>query len=255
MRPLILQSNDDGVYAEGLRRLRAELETFADVVTIAPLFEQSANSHSLTLARPLRHRVVDGIHAIDGTPADCVYVALYKEAFLPRRPDLAVSGINHGYNLATDTFYSGTVAAAREAALRGVPAIAFSQGSGGSMDAAAVRAAELVRRFLAAKRPAGPAVLLNVNFPAGRSEHAGVRATRLGVRTYDDEVEVRKDPRGHEYFWIGGPNATHEPISGSDTEAVDEGYVSVTPLRLDHTSADHLGLAAYVAGSGELPPT
>lgn len=255
-RPLILQSNDDGVYAPGVRLLRAALLEVAEVVTVAPLFEQSANSHSLTLARPLRHREVDGLHAIDGTPADCIYVALYKQQFLPRWPDLVVSGINHGYNLGTDTFYSGTVAAAREGALRGVPAIAFSQGGpGGSMEAAAAKAAELVRRFLATPREAGgPTPLLNVNFPAGRTEYAGVRATRLGRRLYDDDVLMRNDPRGHEYFWIGGPNARHEDVPGSDTEAVDQGFVSVTPLRLDATLPDHLAVAAFIAGEGELPP-
>lgn len=255
-RPLILQSNDDGVYAPGVRLLRAALLEIADVVTVAPLFEQSANSHSLTLARPLRHREVDGLQAIDGTPADCIYVALYRQHFLPRWPDLVVSGINHGYNLGTDTFYSGTVAAAREGALRGVPAIAFSLGGpGGSMEAAAAKAAELVRRFLATPRaPGGPTPLLNVNFPAGRTEYAGVRATCLGRRLYDEDVVLREDPRGHEYFWLGGPNARHEKVPGSDTEAVDEGFVSVTPLRLDTTQADHMAVAAFVAGDGELPP-
>jgi 5'-nucleotidase len=264
-RPLILQSNDDGVYAPGLRLFRAALADIAEVVTVAPLHEQSANSHSLTLARPLRHRMIDDLHAIDGTPADCVYIALYGKRFLPRRPDLVVSGINHGYNLGTDTFYSGTVAAAREAALRGVPAIAFSQGgwreseggvaSRGVMERSARRAAELARRFLSARWDrAGGVPLLNVNFPAGGDEPRGIRATGLGKRLYDDEVIVREDPRGNEYIWIGGPNARHEPSSGSDTEAVDAGYVSITPLRLDATMTEQLGLAAYVAGSGELPP-
>lgn len=252
-RPLILQSNDDGVYAPGLRLLRAALEKIADVVTLAPLFEQSANSHALTLARPLRHRVVDGLHAIDGTPADCIYVALYRQQFLPRWPDLVVSGINHGYNLGTDTFYSGTVAAAREGALRGVPSIALSAGPDCSMERAAEAAVGIVERFLAAEKT-GPAPLLSVNFPAGRSEFGGTRPTILGRRLYDEEVVMRLDPRNHEYFWIGGPGARHEPVEGSDTEAVDAGLISITPLHLDSTKPDHLGLAAFVAGAGELPP-
>jgi 5'-nucleotidase len=232
--------------------LREALLEIADVVTVAPLYEQSANSHSLTLARPLRHRLIDGIHAIDGTPADCIYIAVY--GLMSRRPDLAVSGINHGYNLATDTFYSGTVAAAREAALRGIPALAFSLGPGGSMEAAAREAVALVRRALAIPRDPGVAVpLLNVNFPGGRTGSRGVRTTRLGQLRYDDKVVVRVDPRGDEYYWIGGPNALHEPIEGSDTEAVDAGYTSVTPLRLDHTSSDQFRIAAFVAGEGELP--
>lgn len=255
--PLILLSNDDGVYAPGMRLLGAALSEIAEVVTVAPLFEQSAHSHSLTLARPLRHRDIDGLHAIDGTPADCIYVALYKQQFLPRWPDLVVSGINHGYNLGTDTFYSGTVAAAREGALRGVPAMAFSQGSGGSLESAAKAAVGLVARFLAARpaRAAGSGTpLLNVNFPAGRSSYEGIRVTRLGRRLYDEDVVMRHDPRGSEYFWIGGPGARHEPLDGSDTEAVDAGMISITPLHLDATCADHLGLAAFVAGDGELPP-
>lgn len=262
-RPLILLSNDDGVHAEGLRALRAELATFADVVVVAPLFEQSANSHSLTLARPLRHREIDGLHAVDGTPADCIYVALYGDRFLPRRPDAVVSGINHGYNLGSDTFYSGTVAAAREGALRGVPAIAFSLGMGRvetairpadaqkpTMTGLAPIAARMARRFVEATRGAADdrgAPLLNVNFPAGLAVPRGIRATRLGRRRYTDEVEVREDPRGREYLWIGGPSAFHDPAAGSDTEAVDEGYVSVTPLALDATRTDHAPLAVRVA--------
>jgi 5'-nucleotidase len=248
-RPLILLSNDDGVHARGLRTLREALLEIGDVVAVAPTTEQSAGSHSLTLSRPLRHREVEeNVHAVDGTPADCIYVALYREKFLPRWPDLVVSGINHGYNLGTDVFYSGTVAAAREAALRGLPAIAFSLGPKGSFTEAAKVAVQLSARMLSAPRePGDRGALLSVNFPPGESYH-GVRATRLGRRIYLDEVMVREDPRGKEYFWIGGPSARHEPLEGSDTEAVDEGYVSITPLLLDATDPDELGLAAFVAG-------
>lgn len=250
-RPLILLSNDDGVHARGLRVLREALAMIGDVVTVAPTDEQSAGSHSLTLSRPLRHRELEeNVHAIDGTPADCIYVALYRERFLPRWPDLVVSGINHGYNLGTDIFYSGTVAAAREAALRGIPAIAFSLGAKGSFADAAKVAVILCARMLDTPggREGDRGVLLNVNFPPS-TPYAGVRATRLGRRVYHDEVTVRTDPRGKEYYWIGGPGAhPHEPIEGSDTEAVDEGLVSVTPLVLDATDPDGLGLAAWIAG-------
>src|SRR5688500_9165878 len=134
-RPLILVSNDDGVYAPGLAALREAVAELGEVVTVAPLTEQSAGSHSLTLSRPLRHReVAPGVHAIDGSPADCIYVALFHESMLPRRPDLVLSGVNHGPNLGSDVFYSGTVAAAREASLRGIPAIAFSNAGGMKMD-------------------------------------------------------------------------------------------------------------------------
>jgi 5'-nucleotidase len=246
-RPLILLSNDDGVAARGIRTLHATLSTFADVVVVAPLTEQSANSHALTLARPLRHRLVEGFHAIDGTPADCIYVGLYWKDLMPRAPDLVVSGINHGYNLGSDTFYSGTVAAAREGALRGIAAIAFSLGmaEGSDFDAIAPIAGAIVERLLAmpprAEGTRPP--LLNVNFPAGVPRPAGLRATRLGRRRYEDEVDVRKDPRGREYFWIGGPNAFHDPSEGSDTEAVDHGHVSITPLGLDATEPLHRAIA------------
>jgi 5'-nucleotidase len=248
MRPLILVANDDGVHARGLRTLREAMMLLGDVVTVAPTSEQSAGSHSLTLSRPLRHREVeDGIHAVDGTPADCIYVALYRAGFLPRWPDLVVSGINHGYNLGTDVFYSGTVAAAREAALRGVPAMAFSLGPHGSFQQAAKVATVLAARMLEAPRAGGEVgALLSVNFPPGEA-YQGVRATRLGRRLYAEVVSVREDPRGKEYFWIGGPGVRHEPVEGSDTEAVDAGFVSVTPLLLDMTDPDELGLAAWVA--------
>ncbi len=251
-RPLILLSNDDGVQARGLRTLRHALRVLGDVVTVAPAVEQSAGSHSLTLSRPLRHRAIEeDLHSVDGTPADCIYVALHRERFLPRWPDLVVSGINHGYNLGTDIFYSGTVAAAREGALRGIPAIAFSLGPKGSFDEAAKVATVLVARMLQAPgtREGDRGALLSVNFPP-ETPYRGVRATRLGRRVYVDEVTVRTDPRGKEYYWIGGPGAHHEPVAGSDTEAVDEGCVSVTPLVLDGTDADALGLASFVASRG-----
>ena len=250
-RPLILLSNDDGVEARGLHALREALVDIAEVFVVAPRTEQSAGSHSLTLSRPLRHRMHEPqLHAIDGSPADCIYVALFRDQLLPRRPDLVVSGINHGYNLGTDVYYSGTVAAAREAALRGIPSVAFSLARpGGKLDVAAPHARDLVARLIAAPMdpPGDHAPLLNVNFPAGDA-YAGVRATRLGRRVYLDEVDVRHDPRGAEYYWLGGPGAKHHPVSGSDTEAVDAGWVSVTPLLLDSTDPNDFGLAAWVAG-------
>ncbi len=258
-RPLILVSNDDGVEAAGLRALRAALARFADVVVVAPAREQSAKSHALSLHHPLRHRIhpadaaAGPIHSVDGTPADCVYVGLFREGLLPRRPDLCASGINHGPNLGVDVHYSGTVAAAREAALRGIPAIAFSQ-IGGRPEVyrrSADLAATLCERLLSATPPSeGTTPLLNVNFPA--EAPLGVRTTRMGIRRYDEGVDVRVDPRGGEYVWIGGPGGvTHGELEQSDTGAVDEGFVSVTPLRLDVTHPDHFGLAAFMAGPPE----
>lgn len=254
MRPLILLSNDDGYDAAGLVALRVALRTFADVVTVAPHSEQSAQSHAISLHRPLRHYAIgDDMHAIDGTPVDCVYVGLFGH-LLPRRPDLCASGINLGPNLAGDVVYSGTVAAAREAALRGVPAIAFSQvgeATPARLAASARVAAVLCRRALGLTLPKTAQVpLLNVNFPA--VDARGVRTTRLGVRHYSEGVDERDDPRGRKYYWIGGPGGPrHDQVEGSDTEAVDEGFVSVTPLQLDATFPDHLAFAASVAAHDE----
>lgn len=249
-RPLILVSNDDGVFAPGCIALRQALSSLGDIVTVAPAMQQSAGSHAITLHRPVRaHELEESVYAVDGTPADCVYVALFYGDILPRKPDLVVSGINHGPNLGNDVFYSGTVAAAREGAFRGIPSIAFSQMGRGPMDRAAIEACGVVARLLESEQPDGQAVLLNVNFPEG--ELLGTRATRLGYRHYDEGVVVRQDPRGRDYVWIGGEGATqHKPMAGSDTEAVDSGYISVTPLALSTTYPEHLGIAAFVAGGG-----
>jgi 5'-nucleotidase len=230
MRPLILLANDDGFRARGLNALREALLPTCDVVVCAPLSEQSASSHALTLHRPLRlEEQGPGIFSVDGTPADAVYVALQSNGkVLPRRPDAVISGVNHGVNLGDDVFYSGTVAAAREAALKGLPTVALSAAPGASFERAAELGAELVHALIQSKP--GP-ILLNVNVPPG--ENWKVRATRLGRRIYKDAVEYRRDPRGREYLWLGGAGVEHRPIAGSDTEAFDEGVVGVTPLVLD----------------------
>lgn len=230
-RPLVLLSNDDGYRSSGLQSLRTALLEFVDVVVCAPDTEQSAASHSLSLHRPLRlcpHG--EGVFSVDGTPADSVYVALHAaKRVLPRWPDAVVSGMNLGVNLGDDVFYSGTVAAAREGALKGIPSIALSAALDADARAAASLGARLVRALLAqtSKEP----VLLNVNVPPG--DRWRVQATRLGARIYKDEVDFRKDPRGREYLWIGGPGAEHRAVPGSDTEAYDQGIVGVTPLVLD----------------------
>jgi 5'-nucleotidase len=229
-RPLVLLSNDDGYRSSGIEVFARALEPLADVVICAPESEQSAASHALTLHRPLRlFHHAERLFSVDGTPADCVYVALYGEQrILPRKPDLVLSGLNHGVNLGDDVFYSGTVAAAREGALKGIPSMAVSAAVNADFPRAAALAARLALALHEAK---GGPVLLNVNVPAGRDWP--VRATRLGRRIYKDEVEFRRDPRGREYLWIGGPGAAHEAVAGSDTEAFDEGVVGVTPLVLD----------------------
>ncbi|HSU39104.1 MAG TPA: 5'/3'-nucleotidase SurE [Polyangiaceae bacterium] len=229
-RPLVLVANDDGYRARGLGLLAQALRPLADVVVCAPEVEQSAASHALSLHRPLRlFSHGEQVFSVDGTPADCVYVALHAEQrVLPRRPDVVVSGVNHGVNLGDDVFYSGTVAAAREGALKGIPSLAVSAATDADLQAAALLGARLT---LALASIGTRGMLVNVNVPKGSGWP--LRATRLGRRIYRDEVEFRRDPRGREYLWIGGPGAAHEPVAGSDTEAFDAGEVGITPLVLD----------------------
>lgn len=265
MRPLVLLSNDDGHSSRGLRTLRDVLATWADVIVVAPETEQSATSHSLSLHRPLRaRRVDDGIFAIDGTPADCVYIALHGEArFLPRWPDLVVSGINRGLNLGQDAFYSGTVAAAREGALRGIPAVASSAHTKVDLPRVAELTSKLVRALYERTTDAsGPMTkksplhskktpLLNLNVPLDWTGE--VRRTRLGARLYEEIIVVRQDPRGRDYMWLGGPGVTHEPDEGSDTDAYDAGAASITPLVLDLTATDDGGVAERIVADLSAP--
>jgi 5'-nucleotidase len=247
-RPLILLSNDDGFRAPGLLEARRALSTLGDVVVCAPHSEQSATSHSISLTTPLRLREHEpGFFSVDGTPADCVYVALCSHGrVLPRRPDIVVSGINHGLNLAGDVFYSGTVAAAREGALRGLRGLALSAGPAAELEGVALCAVGLVRALLSEPLPAPETgVLLNVNFPAGKSWP--VRATRLGLRRYEDIAEFRLDPRGGEYLWLGGSRAVHGEAAGSDTEAYDAGVVGVTPLSLEMWEPNQKLMAERIA--------
>ncbi len=230
-RPLILLSNDDGFQSTGIRSLRAALIEVADVVVCAPEFEQSAASHALSLHRPLRLKQHEpGVFSVDGTPADSVYVALYSGSrILPKSPDLVLSGLNHGVNLGDDVFYSGTVAAAREGALRGHRALALSVANDDSIPAASNLTTQLVKCVLA--RAGTEPLLYNINFPPG--SQWSVAQTRLGRRLYNDEVEFRSDPRGREYLWLGGPPGTrHDSFDGTDTAAFDCGAVGVTPLSL-----------------------
>jgi 5'-nucleotidase len=246
------------VTAPGLLALRDALAERATVIICAPDANQSATSHALSLHRILRLRHVTadggpGVFSLDGTPADCVYVALHSgKRVLPRRPDLVVSGMNHGLNLGIDVFYSGTVAAAREAALRGIPSIAVSADARADRPAAAKLGARLALAMYASfVRAAGgqAAPLLNVNIPPGKEW--AVRATCLGSRLYTEDVDYRKDPRGREYLWLGGAGEVrHDAVPGSDTEAYDAGIASVTPLSLDLWAAGQAGFAAEVAGGG-----
>jgi 5'-nucleotidase len=224
------------------------------VVTVAPTTEQSATSHAISIHRPLRHiQHAPDLHSIDGTPADCVYLALFESRFLPRRPDLVVSGVNHGGNLGTSVFYSGTVAGAREGALRGIPAIAFSRGAGPDALWIADYLRDMVQRMLSVDKPTtGHPLLMNVNFPDDVPR--GTRVTRVGRHLYEEAVIPRLDPGGREYFWIGGKIIDYGEVVGSDKKAVDDGYVSVTPLALEPTSSEHTSAADYVAGQPDASP-
>jgi 5'-nucleotidase len=240
-RPLILVTNDDGVSAPGIAAAREALAEVGEVIVAAPDRERSASSHSISLDRPLRVDTLEpGVFAIDGTPVDCVYLALLH--LVPRKPALVVSGINNGYNLGSDVFYSGTVAGAVEAALRGVPAIAVSlerrrpQDFSHAAGFLAALAAEVVRRGDAALPEHS---LLSVNVPPGPIE--GYQVTFLGRRVYRDQVEVREDLRGRSYYWIGGPEEKATDLPGSDCSAVRDGLVSLTPLGLDLTHGRLIG--------------
>jgi len=232
----VLLSNDDGVHAAGLRALAAAFSDQDEVWVAAPDREQSAASHAISLHRPLRlAEVQPRWYAVDGTPTDAVYMGLcllLKDA----PPDLVVSGINHGPNLGNDVHYSGTVAAAIEGALLGVPALAVSLAAPPPHDfGPAARFAAALARQILRETPAGPGpLLLNVNVPAGPVR--GYRIARLGRRTYGNDVIEKTDPRGRKYYWIGGEGgARNEDIPGSDCNAVRDGLVAVTPLQLDPT--------------------
>lgn len=231
----ILLTNDDGIHAPALRRLREELGGLGRVVIVAPDRDQSATSHSLTLHRPfrIRHHETD-TYSVDGTPTDCVVTAYY--GLLDARPDVVVSGINHGPNMGEDVFYSGTVAAAIEGTIQGAASIAASLVTRESTDFAdpARFVARLTREVITRGLPRRQ--LLNVNIPHRPwSEVRGVAITRLGSRVYRDTLVKKVDPRGREYYWIGGEDPVWETQAGTDFHAVSEGRISVTPMRLDLT--------------------
>jgi len=235
MQSTILITNDDGIRARGLEALRAAVEPLGRVITVAPDREQSAMSHAITLHRPLRIlREGDDRYSVDGTPTDCVLASL--NGLLDVRPDLVISGINHGANMGDDVTYSGTVSAAFEAAILGVPAMAVSLATFGEHDfsGAAMVVPRVVRAIESHVLP--PRALLNLNVPSGPPESIhGIRVTRLGTRTYDDALVARKDPRGRDYYWIGGGEPRWERSERSDFLAIHEGYASLTPLTLDLT--------------------
>jgi 5'/3'-nucleotidase len=229
--PSLLVTNDDGVHAAGLLALAQALAELGDVYVLAPEREQSACGHALTLHRPLRVVEVRARwFAVNGTPSDCVNLGVL--GFLPEPPVLVASGINHGSNLGDDVTYSGTVSAAMEGTLLGVPSIAFSLVDGGDFAAAATVARVVAARVLVEGLPRK--TLLNVNIPPGTPR--GLRVTRLGHRVYSDKVVEQSDPRGRTHYWIGAGEPRWEVLEGTDMGAVHEGHVAVTPLHLDLTN-------------------
>ena len=233
----ILCTNDDGYQAKGIQVLAAAASALGSVTTVAPDREQSATSHSLTLDHPLRaRRAPDGTWIVDGTPTDCVLLAINE--LLAPRPDVCVSGVNHGPNMGEDVLYSGTVAAAMEATVMGIPAIAISYT--GQVHEELEGWEDVVRRILETvldRRDFPADTLFNVNLPAVvPDEVKGIRVTSLGQRRYAEAITRANDPMGREYFWIGGGVPHWRPAQGSDFQAVEEGYVSITPMHLDLTN-------------------
>lgn len=232
----ILLSNDDGVASEGLKALEGALAPLDEVWVVAPDRDQSAVSHSLTLQRPLRiEQVATRTFVVDGTPTDCINLAV--NGILRERPRLVVSGINRGANLGDDITYSGTVSAAMEGTLLGVPAIAVSLVGADRFDftAAAEFAFRLASRVL--REPLPPDTLLNVNVPAlPVAEIKGCALTRQGKRRYGDAIVEKVDPRGKKYYWIGGNQLDFVDAEGTDFSAVHRGLISITPLHLDLTN-------------------
>jgi len=246
-KPRILITNDDGIHAEGIAALEEALEPIADVFVVAPAAEMSGASHSLTLARPLRIRRIDDRHwTVDGTPTDCVVLALNQ--ILPKElhPAICCSGINHGPNLGDDATYSGTVAGALEATILGVPGLAFSLSATRSFDfvESAKVARTITEKALANGIPAG--TLLNVNIPKGTP--AGYKVTKQGFKDARPIISEHIDPRGKPYYWVGEVREGFRAEGGTDFEAIAEGLVSITPMRSDLT--DHGAIELLSAWNG-----
>ncbi len=231
----ILLSNDDGYFAPGLAQLASTLATFAEVTVVAPERDRSGASNSLTLDRPLIVRQTpNGFYHVNGTPTDCVHLAV--TGLLPELPDMVISGINHGSNMGDDTVYSGTVAAATEGFLLGIPSIAVSlvNVGGENFQTAANFVADLAKRFAA--NPIKEPTLLNVNVPDVKAEAiCGVEVTRLGKRHKAEPVVKAVNPRNQTVYWVGAAGAAQDAGPGTDFHAVARNYISVTPLQVDLT--------------------
>ncbi|MDX2480172.1 MAG: 5'/3'-nucleotidase SurE [Desulfuromusa sp.] len=232
---LILVTNDDGVRSLGLRFLALALSDLGQVVVVAPDRNRSAIGHALTLDHPLRaEEIKPDVFAVDGTPTDCVNLG--SHGLLSRRPDLVVSGINRGSNMGDDISYSGTVCAALEATLMGLPAFAVSLDTDRFCDKDLTVAANFSKKIaeMILKNGLPKETFLNVNIPSGSC--SGVQLTRQGKRHYGESVVSKQDPRGRKYYWIGGSEIGFEDIPGSDCNALQQGMISVTPIRTNMTN-------------------
>ena len=243
-KPLFLISNDDGVHAPGVRALAMAVENLGDCIVVAPHVERSGAGQGLSLTTPLRmERIAANIFAVEGTPTDCILFALNK--LVDRRPDWILSGINRGANIAQDTLYSGTIAAAMEGAVHGIPAMAVSFSGRKSFEitdyAEAVKVIRLLFSQESALKPTaatGPSVL-NVNIPQLPFDQIkGFRVATLGKRIYDAQIIEGVDPRGRPYFWVGGGGEAYADLPGSDCNLLAEGYVTLTVLRPDHAHGE-----------------
>jgi len=231
---LVLLTNDDGINAKGLLTLKRELSKIGQVWVVAPDREQSATSHSLTLQYPLRiNRIAEKFYSVDGTPTDAVMLAVH--AIMKRKPDILISGINHGPNLGDDVSYSGTVAAAMEGTILNIPSIAVSNVNWNAkhFESAAKFVRKLVNFVLKNGLPKD--TFLNVNIPDKKNVIEKFKITRLGKKVYNDVVIEKIDPRGKNYFWIGEQTSVWEKEKDTDFAVIQKGYVSITPLHLDMT--------------------
>lgn len=234
-KPRILITNDDGYHSEGIIALENALSEIGDCYVVAPASEMSGASHSLTLSRPLRIRQIDARHwTVDGTPTDCVTLALNQILPENERPIICVSGINHGANLGDDATYSGTVAGAMESTILGVPGLAFSLVANRNHDftESAKFAKQITQKALKEGLPKN--TLLNINVPKGVPQ--GIRITKQGFKDARPVISEHIDPRGKAYYWIGEVRSGFHAEGGTDFEAIDEGFVSITPMRSDLTN-------------------
>ncbi len=229
----LLLSNDDGYLAEGIQVLSDALLQLGDLTVVAPDRNRSAASNSLTLSRPIRaHKIADGFFKVDGTPTDCVHLAI--TGLLQQDPDIVVSGINAGANLGDDVLYSGTVAAATEGRFMGFPALAVSLDGNIHYESAAKAVIQMIKQLK--QTPLPDDQILNINVPdLAWSEIKGYKATRLGRRCKAEPIIQQQDPYGSPVYWVGRAGPPEKDQTGTDFEAIQQGYISVTPLQIDMT--------------------